>query len=168
MTARAEELRLTAIRPALLVLEPLITYSRVAENQILGDWAHESGGFQYRRQLGGGPGTGLPQFEEPSFRDVYVRYLGLPGHHALKTKVDTLWPNDGSDPWLQIEHNDKFAAGIHRIKYAMSPRPLAADPNDVFEMARTWKAIWNTPLGAGTPEQWIADYRRYVEDVPDA
>lgn len=165
MTAEADAVRKDVVQPALKALEPVVPWTLTAENQVLNTMAHESGGFRFRRQVGGGPGRGLPQFEEPSFRDIYDRALGL--HPVLKGKVDALWPNDGSDPWLQIETNDIFAAAMCRLRYWFSPAKLTFDPRDVFESARCWGQFYNTRNDPKLNDAFIADVRRYVEDVPD-
>lgn len=162
MSALAEQVRMDAVRPALLALEPVIPYTRVAENLVLGTAAHESK-FTYRYQEDGGPARGLWQIEEPTFRDLYGRYLER--HPVLKGKVDTLWPNDLTDPWLQIVGNDRFSAAICRLKYWDSPLKLPADPNDVFEMGRLYKAAYNTPSGSATAQEWVDDYRFRIEDM---
>ncbi len=169
MTTAAESLRSTAIRPALQALEPIIPWTRAAENLVLGTAAHESGGFVHRVQIGAqglgtGPARGLFQMEQATFRDLYGRYLGA--HPVLRGKVDTLWPNDGSDPWPQIETNDRFAAAMCRIRYWDSAAKIGFDPRDVFEMSRCWSQFYNTRRDPVLEAQFVANYRRYVEDVP--
>lgn len=164
MTAEAEALRLNAIRPALHALEPIIPWSQAAENLVLGTAAHESGGFVHRVQIGGGPARGLFQMELATFRDLYDRYLGA--HPALRRNVDTLWPNDGSDPWPQIEINDRFAAAMCRIRYWDSAAKINFDPRDVFEMSRCWSQFYNTRRDPVLEAQFVTNFRRYIEDVP--
>ena len=77
-----------------------------------------------------------------------------------------MWPNDGSDPWLQIETNDKFAAAMCRIRYWDSKAKIIFDPRDVFEMSRCWGKFYQTTSDPKKEAEWVADYRRYVEGVP--
>ena len=165
MTAEADQLRLTVIRPALQALEPVIPWTQTAENQVLNTAAHESGGFRRRVQMGGGPARGLWQMEQATLRDLYDRYLGA--HPLLKHRVDSLWPNDGTDPWLQIEANDRFAAAMCRIRYWDSAAKLTFDPRDVFESSRCWSADYNTRRDPKLEAAFVANVRRYVEDVLD-
>lgn len=166
MTALAEALRLNAIRPALqaLALRPEGLWTQTDEAQVLNTAAHESGGFTLRVQLAGGPARGLWQMEPPTFRWLYDQCLAA--HPVLKGKVDALWPNDGSDPWLQIETNDTFAAALCRLRYWFSAAKLTFDPRDVFESARCWSAYYNTRRDPQLEAQFVANVRRYVEDVP--
>ena len=169
MTVVAETLRREAIRPALEALEPIIPWSQAAENLVLGTAAHESGGFVHRVQIGAhglgtGPARGLFQMEQATFRDLYDRYLGA--HPALRRKVDTLWPNDGADPWPHIETNDKFAAAMCRVCYWDSAAKIGFDPRDVFEMSRCWSQFYNTRRDPVLEAQFVANFRRNVEDVP--
>ena len=164
MTAEAERLRTEVIKPVLQALEPSIPWTQTAENLILGIAAHESGGFVHRVQIGGGPARGLWQMELVTFRDLNDRYLAV--RPVLRGKADGLWPNDGTDPWLQIETNDKFACACARIRCFMSPAKISFDPRDVFEMSRWWSANYNTRRDPVMESQFVANYRRYVEDVP--
>lgn len=165
MTAAAEALRLTVVRPALKALEPAnIPWTQAAENLVLGTAAHESGGFIHRVQIGGGPARGLWQMEQATFRDLYDRYLA--GRPVLKGIVDSLWLNDGGDPWLQIETNDVFAAAMCRIRYWDSRAKIDFDPRDVFEMSRCWSEFYNTRRDPVLEDEFVANYRRYVEGIP--
>ncbi len=164
MTALAEKLRIESIRPALQALEPIIPHTLAAENLVLGTAAHESAGFTCRVQWGGGPARGLFQMEHVTFRDLYDRYLGQ--RPVLRRKIDALWPNDGSDPWLQITENDRFAAAMCRVRYWDSAAKISFDPRDVFEMSRCWSQFYNTRRDPMLEAQFVANYRRNVEDVP--
>lgn len=164
MSDLAEKVRINAVRPALCALEPVILWTQTSENQVLNTGAHESGGFVHRVQVGGGPARGLWQMEQATFRDLYDRFLGA--HPVLKGKIDALWPNDGSDPWPQIETNDVFAAAMCRIRYWASPAKLSFDPRDVFESSRCWSQFYNTRRDLKLEAEFVANVRRYVEDVP--
>ena len=166
MSALAEKIRREAVRPALQALEPVIPWTQTAENQVLNTGAHESGGFVHRVQIGNGPARGLWQMEQATFRDLYDRFLG--GRANLRALVDTLWLNDGTDPWLQIEMNDQFAAAMCRIRYWDSAAKLTFDPRDVFESSRCWSQFYNTRRDPKLEAQFVANVRRYVEDVPAA
>ena len=170
MTALAEQLRLQAVRPALQALEPIIPYSQIAENLVLGTAAHESGGFKWRRQQGAhghqtGPALGLWQIEPATLTDIYDNFLRY--RPRLERAVESCLPHGEAhiDRLVQLETNDRYGAALCRLKYVRSPLKLPADPNDVFEMGRLWATVYNTRF---PPQRFIDDYRRYVEDMTDA
>lgn len=160
MTAEAEALRVNAIRPA---LEAIGLWSPVAENLVLGTAAHESGGFKWRRQLGGGPALSFYGIEPKTDMDEHRNFLKF--RPVLAGKIDALLDPKLGDELANLELNDRYGAALCRLKYYRSPARLPADPNDVFEMGRLWASVYNTRFPA---QLFIDDYRRYVEDMTDA
>lgn len=164
MTLEAERVRIEIVRPALKALEPIIPWSQVAENIVLGTGAHESGDFKSRRQIGGGPALGLFEIEPNTLTDIEINYLKY--RVALADKVEALF--DGTDPLgkpHQLETNDQWGAALCRIKYFRAPAKLPADPDDVFDAGRLWAQFYN---GRQSAQLYIDDYRRWVEDMPEA
>jgi hypothetical protein len=62
-----------------------------------------------------------------------------------------------------MQVNDRYAAAMCRIRYLRVPAPLPA-PDDIQAMANYWKEHYNTPLGAGTPEEFLDKWPQYVND----
>src|SRR5690349_204824 len=103
--------------------------------------------------------------EETTFRDLYDRYLFA--HPVPKDKIETLLPVPCDDPWPEVETNDRFAAAMCRIRYWDSAAKINFDPLDVFEMSRCWSQFYNTRRDPALEAQFVANYRRYIEDVMD-
>ncbi|MHC8494001.1 hypothetical protein ACTU44_14995 [Thalassospira sp. SM2505] len=166
MPINSEQLRTMIVRPVLAALD--LPASDVAENLLLGTAAHESHLGDYIKQVGGGPAMGIYQMEPATLDDCYVNYLDYSSRAALKAKVDAfLGPQpaatDGSpDKAGQLASNLAYATAMCRIRYYRAPGALPSDPNDLNSLAAYWKQYYNTPLGAGTVEQFIADYNRYL------
>lgn len=149
------QLRLHVVRPT---LQKLRLWSPAAENLVLGTAAHESGGFQYVRQLGDGPALGLWQIEPKTHEDLFARFLRF--HADLRSAALDLrasWP----DPDAQLASNLAYGAAICRLIYYRAPEALP-DANDIAGMAALWKKRFNTPAGKGLEVDWIEHYREFV------
>ena len=158
MSRYADDLRLRAVQPA---LEQLGLWSLAAETLVLATAAHESGGFLYREQRGGGPALGLWQIEPDTHDDLYFNYLDY--RPELRAKLITLKTTPGADDLdAELRDNDVYAAGVCRLIYKRHPAPLPSDPADIEAMAALWKRVYNTALGKGTVQQFISDYERHV------
>lgn len=166
MPINAEQLRTLVVQPVLAALD--LSAPDVAENLIMGTAAHESHLGDYIKQVGGGPAMGIFQMEPATLNDCYVNYLDYPGRAELKAKVDGFLAtqpalSDGTpDKAGQLASNLAYATAMCRIRYYRAPAAMPADANDVNALAAYWKQYYNTPLGAGTVEQFVADYNRYL------
>jgi hypothetical protein len=153
--ALSRSVLITAIRPALTALE---AGGPAAEQLLLGTGVQESL-LVYRRQHGNGPARGLFQMEPATHDDCWENYLKY--RAALAGKVQqTLDPGQESVA-STLEVNDRYAAAMCRVRYL---RVAAAMPaaNDISAMANYWKQHYNTPLGAGTPDEFIEKWPHYV------
>lgn len=151
----------TEIRAA---LEALGLADPDLEMLVLLTGAHESGGFKYRRQVGGGPARGLCQQEPARLEDLHDNYIA--GHHAIAVGFVALVRSCGAedeDPEAALEQSDRYAAGICALQYhrhALSfPLPAAGD---LAGQADYWKRFYNSRDGKGTIEEFKADAARYV------
>jgi len=166
MPINAGQLRSLVVKPVLAALE--LPAADVAENLIMGTAAHESHLGDYIEQVGGGPAMGIFQMEPATLNDCYENYLDYSTRAALKAKVDSfLAPHpalaDGTpDKAAQLATNLAYATAMCRIRYYRAPAAMPTDPNDINGLAAYWKQYYNTPLGAGTVEQFVADYNRYL------
>lgn len=154
------EVRDLVVRPVLAMLK--LPCPLAAEKLIMGTGAQESG-FEHIRQVGSGPALGLWQMEPATFDDLYYRYLR--GKTALETAVRSLVPAIPTlAPVHQLSGNLYLAAAMCRVHYYSKPFALSGTES-VKDLAAIWKRYYNTPLGAGTEEQFINNYRLYVEDL---
>ncbi|HCK17421.1 MAG TPA: hypothetical protein DHW36_02810 [Thalassospira sp.] len=164
MPINATQLRTLVVKPVLAELG--LSAPDVAENLIMGTAAHESHLGDYIAQVGGGPALGIFQMEPATLHDCYDNYLDY--RADLKAKVDGFLaaqpanPDGTPDKDAQLATNLAFATALCRIRYYRAPAAMPSDPNDVNGLAAYWKQYYNTPQGAGTVEQFVADYNRYL------
>jgi hypothetical protein len=132
---------------------------------LLGTIAQESQ-FEFLDQVTGpndttlGPAIGPYELEPATTKDNFDNFLNFPQNRALCDRVMSLL---AARPSMdeQLATNWAFATAMARIKYWRSSVPLAA-PGDVAGHAHVWKQVYNTPQGAGTEAQFIANYERLV------
>lgn len=171
MPINPDQLRTLVVRPVLATLD--LSAPDVAENLIMGTAAHESHLGDFIKQVGGGPAMGIYQMEPATLNDCYENYLDYSSRAALKAKVDaylavspavasSTGSGDQPDKASQLATNLAYATAMCRIRYYRAPAAMPSDPNDINALAAYWKQYYNTPLGAGTPEQFVADYQRYI------
>jgi hypothetical protein len=82
----------------------------------------------------------------------------------LSEKLDRIC--DIRKPKFMI-HNLHFAAAMCRIHYYRVPEALP-EAGDISRQAEYWKAHYNTPLGAGTEQEYLTNWYKYsgmVESV---
>lgn len=151
----ARKVLVNAIRPALDVLGK---GGRAAEQLVLGTAIQESL-LIHRQQLGNGPALGLFQMEPETHDDCWNNFLKFRTELADKVKL-TLEPGQQSTP-ATMKVNDRYAAAMCRVKYVRAPAALPGQ-DDITAMANYWKQHYNTPLGAGKPEEFLAKWPQYV------
>ena len=138
------------------VLNELGLHSDNAVNLLMGTAAQESHLGKYRKQIGGGPALGIFQMEPATFNDIVRNYLRYKPELAVKIeRVARVCRFHAED----IETNDLLAICMARVHYL---RVSEAIPSDVEGMARYWKKYYNTPLGKGTEEEFISNYKKLV------
>lgn len=138
------------------VLKELNLHSDNAVNLLMGTAAQESHLGKYRRQLGGGPALGIFQMEPATFDDIVKNYLRYKPELAARIeRVARISRFKAED----IENNDLLAICMARVHYL---RVREAIPSDLEGWARYWKRYYNTSLGKGTEEEFIANYKKLV------
>jgi hypothetical protein len=153
--SEARKLLVEAIRPA---LQTLAHGGLAAEQLVLGTAIQESL-LIHRRQLGNGPAVGLFQMEPATHDDCWTNFLKFRAGLADLVK-STLAA--GEKPVAEsMVNNDRYAAAMCRVRYIRAPGALPA-ANDVAAIAAYWKLHYNTPLGAGTPPEFIAKWGQFV------
>jgi hypothetical protein len=64
---------------------------------------------------------------------------------------------------MRLDCNDKIGVVFARLHYFRVPESI---PSSLEDQAAYWKQYYNTPLGAGTPQQYIVSYNRYIKEIP--
>lgn len=148
------------IKNTLLGVRGFNLWSEKVESLLLGTCAQESALGRYRRQLGGGPALGIFQMEPETFYDIihnYLRHKKKLQRAVLdalgKDKLEHLHP-------MELECDDEMAILFARLHYY---RVKEAIPDTIEEQALYYKKYYNTPLGKATIEEYIKNYKRYVE-----
>lgn len=138
------------------VLKELNLHTDNAVNLLMGTAAQESHLGRYRKQLGGGPALGIFQMEPATFDDIVKNYLRYKPELAARIeRVARISRFKAED----LENNDLLATCMARVHYL---RVREAIPSDLEGWARYWKRYYNTPLGKGTEEEFIANYKKLV------
>jgi hypothetical protein len=153
--SEARRLLVEGIRPA---LQTLARGGLAAEQLVLGTAIQESL-LVHRRQLGNGPAVGLFQMEPATHDDCWVNFLDFrPGLANLVRATLAA----GEQPVAStMVNNDRYAAAMCRVRYLRAPGALPA-ADDVAAIAGYWKLHYNTPLGAGTPPEFITKWAQFV------
>lgn len=144
--------RLYVVRPALVQIG---LWSEEAEALVMGTGAQESG-YRHLRQLARsdgrrGPARGLWQME-PATHSAHLRWLeARPELKAKVMELTTAYPEADDLMW-----NLRYAAAMCRIHYRRVKAALP--PADPLSLALYWKQYYNTPKGAGTPEEFMRNY----------
>jgi len=146
----AQQLKELVIEP---VLKDMDLYSESAVNLLLGTAAQESKMGYYIKQVKG-PACGIYQIEPKTAEWLYDRYED----HYLLAYRNTI--HSISE---QLVYDLAFQTVVCRLKYYSIKEPLPDDPNDVWKLANYWKKHYNTHIGKGTPEEFVANYRRFVD-----
>lgn len=153
-----QQFREYIIRPT---LQYLGLYSKAAENLLLGTALVESR-LTYLKQHGTGPAVGVYQMEPATHDDIWDNYLCY--HTDLEAKVAEfaiVAPPMFGDLHMEMQGNLYYATAMARIKYLRDKEPLPSADN-IEELARYWKRVYNTPLGKGRTKDFVKYY------VPDA
>ena len=158
------QLRGYVIRP---VLEHLGHADLALEELVLGTALQESRNV-YLAQLNHGPAVGLWQMEPATHNDHWKNFLDY--NHSLATKVRQLALPYFYDDALEMAGNLYYAAAMCAVHYLrrasirveagdwpMYPLPAAGD---LPGQARYWKRWYNTPAGAGTVQEYMANARQ--------
>jgi len=135
-------------------LQEIELYSEEAVKLLMGTAAQESGLGTYLRQLRNGPALGIFQIEPATFKDLFENYLFKKPDLFNKVKTFAIELEAEEMVW-----NLKFAIVMARIFYLRMPGSL---PTTLNGMAKYYKQYYNTPLGAGTEEEFINNYKKYV------
>ena len=105
-----------------------------------------------------GAGRGLFQCDEIAFIDV-IKRSSLTDIKALETAFDF---DLRAIEWSVLNYSPLIAAAVCRLFYKLRP---GAIPIDVHGRAEYWKKFYNTALGAGTVEHYIASVNQFKGQI---
>jgi hypothetical protein len=145
MSINAKQLRDLIVRPTLTGMG---MWSESAENLLMGTAAQESHLGHYLKQVGKGPALGIYQCEPATHNDIarWAKLKGLPFADAAPER---------------LVYDLRYASQVCRLHYYRKPGALPA-ADDIEGLAAYWKKHYNTVLGAGKPEEFVQNYKRYV------
>ena len=147
----------TMVKSALAELNDgnVVMDSNNAVELLMGTWAVESNGGHFLKQEDRGPARSAWQIEHPTFNDIINRVH----KHFKDVLSNTIDKEINESDFPKIELNHKLAAQICRLKYELCPGEI---PDNTIGRANYWKKYYNTPLGAGTVDKYIAKYNTYA------
>lgn len=159
-----EQLQLYVVRPTLQALD---LHTAAAEALLMGTIAQESSCGTYIHQLGTGPALGICQMEPVTYDDIWNNFLKYRANLVALLYDKQIIPGSVEEPsheasWLIP--NLAYAVAMCRIDYLRKPGNLP-HANDVPGMAAYWKKYYNTPLGQGTEEEFIANFNKYLSKL---
>jgi hypothetical protein len=154
-------LRELVIIPALGKL-PEDMRSAAAVNLLLGTALVESG-LTYLKQGVDAPadmrGRALGLYQmEPATWEAINRYI------QRSARIRPVWPH-GIRPIEALMTDLEYATHMARVFYWRF-REALPPTDDVWGLGSYWKRYWNTELGSGRPDVFVAMYRRYVLGQP--
>lgn len=139
-------------------LQSLSLYSLDAENLLLGTMSQESKFGTYLHQING-PALGIFQMETLSHDDIYENFL------KYKPKLSNLIMEacrfNRKPIAQQMVHDLFYACCMARIFYLrIEELHKVPIPSTLEGQAAYWKKYYNTSMGGGTVDQYIANFNK--------
>lgn len=155
-----QQLKEYVIRPALSYID---MYNVGAAQLLLGTAAVESQMGYYLHQING-PALGIYQMEPDTENDIWVNYINF--RPTLKSKVERYYIRHLKED--NLISNLGYATIMARLKYYRSKYKIP-EPNDLDAMAKMWRFVYNTRLGAHDDktaiEKYKDGYKQYVSKI---
>jgi len=155
------QLRILIIRPTLHYMN---MWSEAAEDLVVGTAIQESRAT-YLKQMGNGPALGIFQMEPATHDDIWVNYINYRASlrvdlNYLTMKMSGAHSNTINQiPAQEMIGNLYYATAMCRLQYKRVPAALPS--RDVGQLAAYWKQYYNTPLGAGTVDEFVHNFKKY-------
>lgn len=137
-------------------LKEIGLFSSEAVSLLMGTAAQESGFGRYIKQIKG-PALGIFQIEPNTFNSICNDFLAYNDDlRFLVWDVCNIREFDAQDLDTNLELSICFA----RLKYYTIP---ASIPTDLDGQAAYWKKYYNTIYGAGTVDEYISNYNKFID-----
>ena len=137
------------VRETLEYLDPVIPYSKQAEDLVLMTIAHESHNGMYLRQVEG-PALSLVMMEPITHDDTWVNFLQF--RRNLASLLEGISVGGTAE---ELVWNLKYAIAMCRVHYYRVPEAL---PDDLIGLSDYAKKYYNTELGKATAEKYLDAY----------
>lgn len=155
---KANELKETIIEP---VLEAMYMSSPRATQMLLAIAAVESDMCKNLKNTLCSS-LGPWQIEKKTFEDIKDRYLMRHDKQQLRDDVENVCDVKLENlPFEELLTNFKLGCAFARIRLWWVSTPLP-EANDIEGLAVYWKEHYNTALGAGTEQDFVDKYNKYV------
>ena len=146
------------------ILIDMDMFSESAVDLLMLTCAQESHMGYYIEQIDGGPAKGIFQMESTTHDDLwgYVRRKG-------DDFADKVFRYESRSPQWDLKLNIAYQIAMARIHYWRVPVAIPArdqfikNKEYIRALAEYWKKHYNTHLGAGTVDQAVSNYQKYVE-----
>lgn len=139
--------------------------SEAAVQLLLATALHESR-LEFLKQHPTGPALGVYQME-PATHDDHFRWLDSghmrEGRDGLPTRAVRAF-DFGPYESDRLVYDVRYATAFARIHYWRIPEALP-EAGDAAGMAAYWKRYYNTHLGAGTEDQFMAAWERNEAEI---
>jgi len=151
------QLREQVIRP---VLKDIGLWSQASENLLIGTGLIESR-FYYLKQIKG-EALSLFQIEVPTYYWIIHK---IANRSNLYEKVLKVLGYDKFPPPERLMSDIALSLIIARYRYCLDPDPLPEAEN-IIELSKYYKKIYNTPLGKADPQLFVSLYREHELKFP--
>ena len=158
------------VRETLEYLDPVIPYSKTAEDLVLMTIAHESNNGEYLKQ-DNGPALGICQMEARTHDDIWENFLSYKENiDEVIYSLSTFNYNDLMDvpKAEELVWNLKYAIAMCRVHYYRVPEALPSAKGEVENLillSKYAKKYYNTELGKATSEKYYNAYKHYYEEI---
>jgi hypothetical protein len=128
-----------------------------AEELMIGTLAQESSGGTFLRQKENGPGLGPFSMQVNCHDDIWnvvLPHNTILTHNLLTHCMLIIKPR----PEMLIYHLG-YATAMARIQYFRFKEPI---PKTIEGKAEYWKRLYNKKDGAGTEEEFVKNYYRFI------
>jgi len=139
-------------------LQAVGLWDLAAENLLVGTALQESN-LYFLKQVNG-PAIGFFQIEPETYAWIRqkIKDHGLCWNILKQCGFMTLPEDPGCLGW-----HIRYAIIVARFRYLAIPDPLP-HADDLEGLAKTWKLYYNSNLGKGTVDQFIANYKKYNQN----